>query len=132
MTNAAVSEKNGSREVTFAGRPFPAVIADAGENAARRFVEFFTANIRNRNTRSAYAAAVSRFCDWCDEKRISRQQLQPFLVASYVEELGRELAAPSVKQHLAAIRMLFHWLVIGQVMPMNPAASVREPKHAFE
>lgn len=131
-TNALVSQRNGSREVTFAGRPFPAVIANAGENASRRFVEFFTANIRNRNTRTAYAAAVSRFCDWCDEKPLTLQQLQPFLVAAYVEDLGRELAAPSVKQHLAAIRMLFDWLVIGQVMPMNPAASVRGPKHVVK
>ncbi len=29
----------------------------------------------------------------------------------------RELAAPSVKQRLAAVRHLFHWLVTGRVMP---------------
>ena len=40
--------------------------------------------------------------------------------------------APTVKQHLAAIRMLFDWLVIGQVIPMNPAASVRGPKHVVK
>jgi site-specific recombinase XerC len=42
--------------------------------------------------------------------------------------LGEELddqPAPGVKQQLAAIRMLFDWLVIGQVVPVNPAAAVR-------
>jgi hypothetical protein len=43
---------------TFAGKPFPSLILEAGENATRRFVEFFTANIRNTNTRAAYAQAV--------------------------------------------------------------------------
>ncbi len=41
----------------------------------------------------------------------------------------RELAAPSVKQRLAAIRHLFDWLVTGQVVPVNPAGSVRGPRH---
>ena len=41
----------------------------------------------------------------------------------------RELSAPTVKQHLAAIRHLFDWLVTGQVVQMNPAASVRGPSH---
>jgi site-specific recombinase XerC len=45
-------------------------------------------------------------------------------------EVGtRELAAPSVKQRLAAIRHLFDWLVTGQVVPVNPAGSVRGPRH---
>ncbi|MCK6500221.1 MAG: tyrosine-type recombinase/integrase [Nitrospira sp.] len=37
-----------------------------------------------------------------------------------------------MKQHLAAIRMLFDWLVVGQVVPFNPAASVRGPKHVVK
>jgi site-specific recombinase XerC len=37
-----------------------------------------------------------------------------------------------VKQQLAAVRMLFDWLVTGQVMPMNPAAAVRGPKHVVK
>ena len=43
--------------------------------------------------------------------------------------LTRRYKAPTVKQHLAAIRMLFDWLVTAQVVPMNPAASVRGPRH---
>ena len=38
-------------------------------------------------------------------------------------------SAPTVKQHLAAIRMLGDWLVVSQVLPVNPAAAVRGPKH---
>jgi site-specific recombinase XerC len=50
-------------------------------------------------------------------------------LAAYVELLSVELAAPSVKQHLAAIRVLFDWLVTGQVVRFNPAAAVRGPKY---
>lgn len=51
------------------------------------------------------------------------------LVAAYVELLVQTKAKPTVKQHLAALRMLFDWLVTGQVIESNPAASVRGPKH---
>ena len=53
-------------------------------------------------------------------------------MAAYVEQLQEHLAAPSVKLHLAALRMLFDWLVVGQVMPMNPASSVRGPRHSVK
>ena len=54
------------------------------------------------------------------------------VVAAYVEQLSGALSAPSVKQHLAALRMLFDWLVVGQVLPFNPASSVRGPKHVVK
>jgi integrase len=54
------------------------------------------------------------------------------IVAAYIEELGREVSKPTVKQHLAAIRMLFDYLVVGQVMPVNPAYAVRGPKHVVK
>lgn len=141
----------------FAGRPFPAVILQAGPEATRRFVEFFTANIRNPNTRAAYARAVGQFMEWCEVRKLSLKDLSPFLVAAYIEELSkrgataravcrrtpdgraftattstRQLTPPAVKQHLAALRMLFDWLVVGQVMPFNPASSVRGPKHVVK
>jgi len=53
-------------------------------------------------------------------------------IAAYIEGLQREIAAPSVKLRLAAIRMLFDWLVVGQVMPVNPASSVRGPKYVVK
>ncbi|MEP2182382.1 tyrosine-type recombinase/integrase, partial [Roseibium sp.] len=58
--------------------------------------------------------------------------VQPLHVAAYIEILTQELAAPTVKQRLAAIRMLFDWLVVGQVVPVNPAASVRGPSHSVK
>ena len=109
----------------------PALIAEAGRPAVRRFLEFFTVNIRNRNTRAAYGRAVSVFLGWCEDRHIPRlQDVQPVHVAGYIEQLGRPMSPPSVKQHLAAIRMLFDWLVTGQVVPTNPAHSVRGPRHS--
>lgn len=55
--------------------------------------------------------------------------MEPVHVAAYIEELQQRIAAPSVKLRLAAIRMLFDWLVVGQIIPVNPASAVRGPKH---
>lgn len=107
----------------------PAIICNAGEHASRRFVEFFTANIRNRNTRTAYAHAVERFCAWCESRGLGLNDLSPIAIAAYIEQLTESHSAPTVKQHLAAIRMLCDWLVVGQVMPSNPATSVRGPAY---
>jgi site-specific recombinase XerD len=46
-----------------------------------------------------------------------------------LEALQTTAAKPTAKQHLAAIRMLFDWLIIGQVLAINPAHAVRGPKH---
>src|SRR5437667_2203171 len=118
-----------SRDLKSAGvATLPAVILRAGEAAAWRFIEFFAASIRNKNTRAAYAQAVAQFFAWCEEHRVkSLAEINPVLVAAYIET--HPAAPPTVKQHLAAIRMLFDFLVIGQIVPMNPAASVRGPKH---
>lgn len=110
----------------------PALIAEAGESACRRFLEFFTATIRNPNTRKAYARAVSAFFGWCDAHGVTLHQIEPIVVAAYVEQLTQERSAPSVKQSLAAIRMLMDWLVTGHILPFNPAASVRGPKHVVK
>jgi integrase/recombinase XerC len=58
--------------------------------------------------------------------------VQPLHVAAYIEQLGRERSAPTVKQRLAAIPHLFDWLVTGQVIPVNPASSVRGPPHSVK
>src|SRR5271167_2681470 len=108
----------------------PAVIADAGEPAARRFIEFFAATIRNKNTRMAYYRAVCHFFAWVEQHRIGElADIEPVHVAAYIEALQTTAAKPTVKQHLAAIRMLFDWLIIGQVLAVNPAHAVRGPKH---
>jgi site-specific recombinase XerD len=109
----------------------PALIADLGDEAAWRYVEFFTANIRNPHTRRAYARACARFFAWCDDRGLISAAVRPHDVATYIEQLQDEVSAPSVKQQLAAVRMLFDWLVI-QVVPTNPAAAVRGPKHVVK
>ena len=92
------------------------------EVVALRTVEFFAVTIRNPHTRKAYARAVASFDAWCGARSINDvRQVQPMHVAAYIE--GLQFAAPSIKQHLAALRMLFDWLVVGQVIPTNPASS---------
>jgi site-specific recombinase XerD len=111
----------------------PRVIASAGDKAARRFLEFFAATIRNKNTRMAYYHACVRFFAWCDRHKIGEiADIEPLHVAAYVEAMGKDFEKPTVKQHLAAIRMLFDWLVVGQVVATNPAHSVRGPKHVVK
>ena len=106
----------------------PALIANAGDAAGWRYVEFFTANIRNPNTRRAYARACARFFAWCDDRGLSLTMIRAHDVATYMETLQQTHAAPGVKQQLAAVRMLFDWLITGQVVPANPASAVRGPK----
>jgi len=111
----------------------PVLIADAGEHATRRFLEFFAATIRNKNTRMAYYRAVDRFFAWCDHHDLGELvAIEPLHVAAYIEVLQRDYAKPSVKQHLAALRMLFDWLVTGGVLATNPAHAVRGPKHVVK
>ena len=107
----------------------PDIVRRAGPQAAERTVEFFTAQIRNPHTRAAYGTAVTRFFTWCDARGLELAQISPIAVATYIEEMQGQYRAPTIKQHLAAIRRLFDWLVIGQVVPANPAASVRGPTH---
>jgi site-specific recombinase XerD len=104
----------------------PAVLQDAGEKASDRVIEFFTAEIRNPNTREAYARAVRRFFRWATQRQLDLSDIEPVHVAAYVEE--DERAPATVKQNLAALRRLFDFLVTGQVLEANPAEPVRSPK----
>jgi site-specific recombinase XerD len=117
---------------TDASHVVPVIVARAGNTAAWRYIDFFTANIRNQNTRRAYARACGSFLTWCNERGLTLATIRPFDVAVYVEALQAACAAPSVKQQLAAVRMLFDWLITGQVVPMNPASAVRGPKHVVK
>ena len=94
----------------------PAFIADLCYDASWRYVEFFTANIHNTHTRLAYARAGARLFTWREQR----------------ESLQQKHSAPGVKKQLAAVRMLFDWLITGQVLPTNPTAAVRGPKHVVK
>ena len=107
----------------------PAIVADAGDHAARRFLEFFAATIRNKNTRMAYYRAAGNFFAWLEQHDIVELvDIEPIHVAAYIETLQATHSKPTAKQHLAAVRMLFDWLVVGQVLATNPAHAVRGPK----
>lgn len=113
-----------------ANNALPELVLRDGHKTTTRFLEFFASNIRNPNTRRAYAHAVGEFMAWCQQVGVtSITAVQPLHVAAWIELQTQTLSAPTVKQHLAAIRHLFDWLVIGQVVPHNPAASVCGPSH---
>lgn len=102
----------------------------ARPEARKRLRDFFSSNIRNQNTRRAYMEAVRQFSAFCAQHGIGDlAQVEPVHVAAFVEDQLREHSKPTVKQRLAALRMLFDWMVVGQVLPMNPAHAVRGPRH---
>ena len=105
----------------------PRLIVDAGPAAVERFLEFFAARIANARTRAAYGRAVGQFLAWCEARGLALEAVSPLHVAAYIRT--HPGSAPTVKQHLAAIRMLGDWLVVSQVLPVNPAAAVRGPTH---
>jgi site-specific recombinase XerD len=98
--------------------------------AARRFFEFFTTQLNNDHTRKAYMNATRRFAKWCEARGIEQlAAVEPSHIAAFLKQLESKFTPPTVKQHLAALRMLFDWLVIGHVIEVNPAHAVRGPKY---
>jgi integrase/recombinase XerD len=110
----------------------PSLFAAAGEHGVRRLLEWLTAEIRNLNTRASYKRAIFRFADWCEDQGLRLEAVQPIHAAAYVEQLGRTHSKPTVKQHLAALRVLGDYLVTGQVISANPFAPVRGPKYVIK
>ena len=114
----------------------PALIGAVGEEARKRFFTFFTDQIENENTRQAYHRNACRFFEWCEAHGLGFEDIESYHVAAYREHLlkeedpltGRRFSKASVKQHLATIRGLYDWLIVGQVLPHNPASAVRGPR----
>jgi site-specific recombinase XerD len=101
--------------------------------AAKRVLEFFTAQVHNDHTRKAYMIATRRFAAWCEGHGLHKlAAVRPFHVAAFIRELESQFSPPTIKQHLAAPRMRFDWLVTGQVMETNPAHAVRGPKYVVK
>jgi len=93
-------------------------------------LEFFATQINNDHTRKAYMNATRRFAAWCEGRGIRELAgVEPVHVAAFIKKLERQFTPPTVKQHLAALRMLFDWMVIGHVIDVNPAHAVRGPKY---
>ena len=111
----------------------PAPLYAPTPKAARRVLEFFTAQINNDHTRKAYLNATRRFAEWCEAHGLHQlDQVHAFHVAAFVKDLQGRFTPPTVKQHLAAIRMLFDWLVTGHIIEVNPAHAVRGPKYVVK
>ncbi len=86
--------------------------------------------IRNPHTRRAYARAAVEFIDWLEARGVTRlTAIESVHVAAYIEQLQKARSAPTAKLRLAALRHLFDWLVIGQIMPINPAAAARSASY---
>lgn len=118
--------------VTQSLQNLPAVMLAEASTTQKRYIEFFAANIRNKNTRAAYLRCCTRFLSWSESLDLKLNQIEVLHVAMYIEQLSQQVSAPTVKQHLAALRMLFDWMVIGQCMKMNPTAGVRGPRHVYQ
>ena len=108
----------------------PPLIETAGADVQERFLEFFAAQMRNKNTRAAYGRAVGQFFNWADRQGLALRSITPIAVSAYVEQ--HDGAPATVKQHLAAIRQLFDWLQTGGAIDLNPAEPVKGPKHVVE
>ena len=139
---AAAAEATWGVVASSAVVSLPRVIVDAGPVAVGKFVEFFAGRIANERTRAAYARVAGQFLAWCEARGLRLEAVSPVHVAAYIRThpgsaptVQQHLAAirmlcgprrpPTVKQHLAAIRMLCDWLVVSKVLPVNPAAAVR-------
>src|SRR5260221_4462701 len=110
---------DGINELTIAPLPDlrPAPLFTPTPKAAKRVLEFFTAQVNNDHTRRAYVNATRRFAMWCEAHGLHElAAVQPFHVAAFIKELQGEFTPPTVKQHLAAFRMLFDSLVTGHVI----------------
>lgn len=115
-----------------AGFALSPIVRAGGQSAARRYLEFFTVTIRNVHTRRAYYRAVSALLDFCEGRGVRELgQIQPMMIAAFIETRTMEKSAPTVKQELAAIRQLFDYLVTGHIVDVNPASAVRGPRYSI-
>ena len=74
----------------------------------------------------AYYQAIGQFLDWCQRGRFSNlEDIEPIHVAAYIE--SHKGSAATIKQHMAAIRMLFFWLTEKGVLAINPPGRSRRP-----
>jgi len=63
-----------------------------------------------------------------DGGRARIQDIGPLDVRAYLEVAKADGLSTTLKQHMAAIRMLFDHLVTGAVLEHNPALSVKAPR----
>jgi site-specific recombinase XerD len=111
-------------------RSLPAIIDGSGRKARDRIEHFLRATIDNDNTRRAYGRSLGSFFAFLEDGGRARiQDIGPLDVRDYLEAAkANSLSTATLKQHMAAIRMLFDHLVTGGVLEHNPALSVKAPR----
>lgn len=128
--SSVISEHISNLPAEIRSLSVPQAIADTGNLAAFRFLEFFAVRIENPHTRRAYYRNACEFCKWLASRNVPIHKVTSLHVASFLENLKRrQYSKPTIKQYLAAIRELLDWQTVGGVLPFNPAAAVRGPKH---
>jgi site-specific recombinase XerD len=109
-------------------RNAPAIVKHAGKAAEFAWEEFFQAEIANAHTRKNYMHAVRQFLAWVEERGLELRRVSPGDVGEYLQ--GLELAIPTKKLHLAALRRFFDRLVNRHVCVINPAATVKAERYS--
>src|ERR1700692_4896744 len=111
--------------------PAPALITRASPSTRQKFFEFFTVPIRNGKPTAAYYRAIQQFLAWAEHAGYQDiEDIEPITVAAYIETLQRQAAPATVKQHMAAVRMLFSWLTEKGVLAMNPAREFKTERYS--
>lgn len=121
----------------------PAIVRVGGANARFAYDEFF-AGEENSHTERAYRHAVNRFLAHCESLGVALNEVTPGIVGDYLKRLQAEIktkrgqpsrfkaaSKPTRKLHLAGIRKFFDRLVERHAIALNPALSVRGPRHSM-
>ena len=106
----------------------PSVVAEAGEDAAKVTLEFFTARIANPGTRKIYGRAVWKFCRWCELHSVRLHEVTAPTVAAYLEQRQASIALVTVKVEASALRHWLDFLTERGVLKHIPASAVRTPR----
>src|SRR3954464_4804446 len=109
-------------------RNAPAIVKAAGRGAEFAWEEFFQAELANAHTRKNYLHAVRKFLAWAEGRNLELPRVSPGDVGEYLQ--GLELAVPTKKLHLAALRRFFDRLINRHVCVINPAATVKSERYA--
>jgi integrase/recombinase XerD len=113
---------------TFSLHSDKALDPPAGKKPGESFEEFLRLKV-NRETRLRYIRGVRRLLGWCSLRDVQVEQLTVLQLTGYVQAMKAELAPPTVRLHLAAIRNLFDWLVANGVIDDNPALAILGPSN---
>lgn len=110
-------------------------LASADHRTQYAILEFFKAKIRNAHTRRAYIRAAKDFLRFAGERPTGQllETIRSVDVSDWVAAMeATGLAAQTIKQRLAAVRMLFSALMEAHSVDTNPAAVVKGPRYSVD